>query len=224
MPPPFAADARRYDWVEAVQFAVLALVAPGLFVAGAPWERIGLGWRARKLAEARRRHPERMRAFAAVGLSLAVDVAWRTPAAVNRLQAGGWPLYLEAVSLFVAAVGLWLECVPSDPFVPRSSRPARIALVATSMWTFWIVAYLIAMSHTDFYRAYRHAAGRGLSVIADQQVAAGVMWAIAAFCFVPLVFQNLLQWLRSEDDPDEEFQRMVREERRRGTPPARAAR
>jgi cytochrome c oxidase assembly factor CtaG len=221
--PPVAGYARHYDWVEALQFVVLALAAPGLFVAGAPWEWIGLGRPARALAGARRRHPERLRAFAVVGLALAFDVAWRTPAAVDRLHGGGGFVYLEAASLFVPAVGLWLECVPSDPLVPRSSRPVRIALVAVSMWTFWIVAYLIAMSRSDFYPAYRHTAGRGLSLIADQQIATGVMWAVAGLCFVPLVFQNLLQWLRSEEDPDEELQRLVREERRRGTPSAPAA-
>ncbi len=71
---------------------VLALVAPGLFVAGAPWERIGLCRQAVALASARRRHPERLRSFALVGAALACMVAWRLPTAVNRLQSGGWLL------------------------------------------------------------------------------------------------------------------------------------
>ncbi len=53
----------------------------------------------------------------------------------------------------------------------------------------------------------------------DQQLTAGVMWGVAGACFIPLIFWNLLQWLSSEEDPDEELHRLVREERRRALPP-----
>jgi cytochrome c oxidase assembly factor CtaG len=216
--PPISASAHRYDWAEALQFAILALVAPGLLVAGAPWPQLGLTRAATALAEARRRHPERLRSAAVVGLALACAAAWRTPAAVNRLHAGGWPLALEVVSLTIAGTALWLECVTSPPLIPRSTRPLRIAIAAVSMWTIWILAYMVAMSPNEWYRAYHHVAG-GLSQAADQQITAGVMWAVAAGSFIPLIFWNLVQWLRSEEDPDQELYRLVREDRRRAAPP-----
>jgi cytochrome c oxidase assembly factor CtaG len=217
--PPLATAARRYDWAEALQFIVLALVAPGLFVAGAPWDRVGLGRPARALAAARRRHPERLRSVVLVGAALACMVAWRLPAAVDRLHSGGWPLGVEVVSLSVAGTVLWLECIASPPLVPRSTRPVRIAWCALSMWTIWVTAYLVAMSNSDWYRAYDHVAGGGLRPAVDQQIAAGVLWGVAGVCFIPLIFWNLLQWLRSEEDPDEELHRLVREDRRRALPP-----
>ena len=217
--PPVAPDAQRYDWAEALQFVVLALVAPGLFVAGAPWDRLGLARPARALAEARRRHPERLRSVVLVGGSLACLVAWRLPAAVNRLHSGGWPLALEAVSLSAAGIVLWLECVTSPPLSPRSTRPVRIALIALSMWTVWVIAYLVAMAKGDWYPAYSHMSGQGLSLAIDQQIAAGVIWFVAGACFLPLIFWNLMQWLRAEEDPDEELHRLVREDRRRALPP-----
>ena len=216
--PPLAMAARRYDWAEALQFIVLALVAPGVFVAGAPWDRVRLARAATALAAARRRHPERLRSMVLVGAALACMVAWRLPAAVDRLHSGGWPLAVEVVSLSLAGTVLWLECVTSPPLVPRSTRPVRIALCALSMWTIWVLAYLVAMSDADWYRAYDHVAG-GLRPAVDQQIAAGVLWGIAGACFIPLIFWNLLQWLRSEEDPDEELHRLVREERRRALPP-----
>jgi cytochrome c oxidase assembly factor CtaG len=217
--PPMAGVAQQHDWAEALQFVVLALVGPALCVAGAPWDLIGLSRPAMALAGARRRHPERLRSFTLVGAALACMVAWRLPPAVNRLHSGGWPLALEAVSLGVAGVVLWLECVTSPPLVPRSTRPVRIALCALSMWTIWVLAYLVAMAKGDWYQAYHHGAGSGLSLAMDQQLTAGVMWGVAGACFIPLIFWNLLQWLRSEEDPDEELQRLVREERRRALPP-----
>jgi cytochrome c oxidase assembly factor CtaG len=219
--PPIGNGARRYDWVEALQFAILALVAPALFAAGAPWHQIRLSRAATTLAEARRRHPERLRSAAIVCVALSIDVAWRTPAAVNRLHAGGWPLALEVVSLTACGLGLWLECTPSPPLLPRSTRPVRIALAAVGMWTIWILAYVVAMSSTNWYSAYHHPATGGLSLAGDQQIAAGVMWALAGVCFVPLIFWNLLQWLRSEENPDEELHRLVREEHRRAVTPRR---
>lgn len=217
--PPLGPSATRYDWVEALQFTVLALVAPGLFVAGAPWGRTGLGRAATALAEHRRRHPERLRSVALVGSALACMVAWRLPVAVDRLQRGGWPLAAEVASLSVSGAVLWLECITSPPLVPRSPRPTRIALCALSMWTIWALAYFVAMSNADWYRAYDQLGRGGLSPAVDQQIAAGVMWGAAAACFIPLIFWNLVQWLHSEEDPDEELHRLVREERRRALPP-----
>jgi cytochrome c oxidase assembly factor CtaG len=220
--PPIATQARRYEWVEALQYVVLGLVAPGFFVAGAPWERLGLARPARSLAAARRRHPERLRSAVLVGLALCCMAAWRVPAIVDRLPSSRWWLALEAVTLTCSGTVLWLECVSSAPLIPRSTRPFRIALCAVSMWTTWVIAYMVAMSTADWYPAYRHQVGRGLSKVADQQLAAGLLWAAATACFVPVIFSNLLWWLHSEEDPDEALNRMVSEERRRsGSRPSR---
>lgn len=217
--PPLATSARRYDWAEAVQFMILALVAPGLFVLGAPWPAIGLGRPMAWLADRRHRHPEWVRSALLVAPALACFVVWRSPAAVDQVHDGGWFLALEAASLIVAGTVLWLECLKSPPLVPRCTEPVRIAICAVSMWTIWLMAYLLAMAPGDWYRAYHHPAGHGLSRALDQQVTAGLMWFVTAACFVPLIFWNLMQWFRSEEDPDREMHRLVREERRRALPP-----
>jgi cytochrome c oxidase assembly factor CtaG len=221
--PPLAGSAHRYDWAEALQFMVLALVAPGLVVAGAPWDLLGLGRVAEKLAAARRRHHERARTVAVAAPALACMVAWRTPAAVNALKAGGWLLALEVVSLGIAGAALWLECISSGALVPRGPRPQRIAVAAVSMWTFWVLAYLLAMSGAGWYRSYLHVPGHGISLAIDQQAASGLMWVLATACFAPLIFWHLVQWLRAEEDADHELRRVVREERRRALSPARPA-
>lgn len=203
--------------MEALQFSAFAIVVPALLVAGAPWELLGLERVANSLAEARRRHPERLRTALVVAVGIACAVAWRTPAAVDELHGAWWALALEVSSLVLSGTSLWLECIESPPLVPRSTRPLRIAVVAVSMWAIWVMAYLVGLSRNDWYRAYHHVAGH-LSLAADQQLAAGVMWSIAGAVFIPLVFWNLVQWLRSEEDPDEELHRLVREEHRRATP------
>jgi cytochrome c oxidase assembly factor CtaG len=91
------------------------------------------------------------------------------------------------------------------------------------MWTFWVLAYLLAMSGAGWYRSYLHVPGHGISLAIDQQAASGLMWVLATACFVPLIFWHLVQWLRAEEDADHELRRVVREERRRALSPARPA-
>jgi cytochrome c oxidase assembly factor CtaG len=213
--PPFSGWLRRYEWTEALQFSVLAIVGPALLALGAPWRELGLGPRAEALSESRRRHPEATRTVAFVCLELCAFVAWRTPAAVNWLQRGGWQVLVEALVLVPVGVAFWLECVESPPLVPRSTRPVRIAAAAFAMWTIWVLAYLVGLSHADWYRSFGHVAGRGLSLAADQQVTTGALWFVAACAFIPVIFWNLMAWLRNEENPDEELHSLTREARRR---------
>jgi cytochrome c oxidase assembly factor CtaG len=234
--PPLASLARRFEFVEAIQFAFFAVVVPALVVMGSPWSLLGLAsprpplldddggphpptatlrW-ADRLASARRRHPEAVRSACFAGLALAGAIFWRTPFAVDALARHPWALPLEAASLLGVGVGLWLELVESPPLTPRLPRPSRIALAAIIMWTIWILAYLVGLSHGSWYPAYPHHPGGTLSLSADQQLTTGVMWFISACAFVPVVFSNLIRWLQSEEDPDEELHHLIRQERIRG--------
>jgi cytochrome c oxidase assembly factor CtaG len=250
--PPLATEARRYEFVEAIQYSMLGVVIPALVAIGAPWRRLGLASRSEatteeteateateaeslapsglpgtasaasrllpvdQLARGRRRHPEALRSASFFALYLAGAILWRIPASVNALIRHPWLLAVEAVTLVAVGTGLWLELVESPPLVPRLSRPHRIALAAVSMWAVWILAYLVGLSHASWYHAFVHHAGTGLSLSADQQLSTGVMWFISGCAFIPVVFWNLIQWLQSEEDPDEELHHLLRQERIRG--------
>jgi len=234
--PPVATWARRYESVEAVQFTLLAVVVPALLVLGAPWRLLGLATRhpvptdedgvpvdgdeklkpVDRLARGRRRHPESIRTVGFALAYMAGVILWRIPAAVDALARHRWMVVVEAVTLGAVGVGLWLELVESPPLVPRLSRPSRVALAAVSMWTIWVMGYLVAMSRASWYPAYVHHAGSGLSLAADQQLGTVMIVVISGCAFVPVVYGNLIRWLQSEEDPDEEMQRMLRTERIRG--------
>ena len=116
-----------------------------------------------------------------------------------------------------AGVGLWLELVESPPFSPRLARPKRIALAAVDMWTIWVTAYLVGLSHASVYPSYAHVAGRDLSVSADQALTTGILWLASLCAFIPVIFSNLVRWLRSDEDPDDALYRLVRDQRRGAT-------
>ncbi len=233
--PPLGTWARRYEFVEALQFACFAVVVPALAAVGAPWRLLGLASREPlepdddgnpltsavpgpmdRLADGRRHHASATRSVAFAALYLGGAIVWRSSLGVNALVRTPWLMAVEAVTLLVVGLGLWLELVESPPLSPRLSRPNRLALAAVSMWIIWILAYVVGLSHASWYHAYLHHAGSGLSLSADQQFTTGMLWFVSACAFVPVVFWNLIRWLQAEEDPDEELLHLVRQERIRG--------
>lgn len=210
--PPGATAARQYVFAQAVQFAVLAVLVPALAVLGAPW-RLGppparrpAGVRlADRVANARSHRLSGARAWVILGLFIAVALAWRLPAAVNALVRYPLLTVAEAVTLIAAGCALWLELVESPPLLPRISRPQRAAFAALPMWALWASAYIMGFSGTTWFTALAHAPGHGLGTVADQEIAAGLLWAIPGLCFVPVIYVALITWLRDSADPDDEL-------------------
>jgi cytochrome c oxidase assembly factor CtaG len=212
-----------------VQFCILAIVVPTLLTMGAPWQWIRLAagldtagsdrtaGAVDRLADRRLRHPELIRTLGFVALDVLAVVAWRTPGAAVALVRHGWLAPVEAATVILLGVGLWLELLESPPLVPRSGHLRRAVVAASAMWAFWIDAYVVGLSNTDWYRNFHHVAGHGLSAAADQQIAAAIIWFVAAAAFAPVVFVSALQWIRTDDDPNAELYRLTKLERRSPT-------
>jgi cytochrome c oxidase assembly factor CtaG len=225
--PPLSTAARRDDFAAVLQFSLFAIVVPALVALGAPWRQLGLsagvasGAPPRimdRIADRRNRHRELPWSVAFVGCDLGAAIAWHAPGVVATVTRQSWLVVVEAASLLVFGLGLWLELVASPPLAPRSRHLRRAALAAGARWAFWILAYVVGLSAHGFYRNFHHPAG-GLSAAADQQIASALLWFVAAAAFVPVIFWNALRWLQSEDDPDAELLALARAERRRGMPP-----
>jgi cytochrome c oxidase assembly factor CtaG len=216
--PPVGTYARRYVSVEALQFTVFATVVPALIVLGAPW-RLLLPRRFFRLLEDRRaaRPPHGSgftRGAPILGVFIAAVIVWRLPVTVNALATRPGLAVVEMVTLVAAGCALWLELVESPPLLPRLSRPLRAVFAAVAMWTIWILAYILGFSHVAWFPAYVHPGG--LNPVIDQEIATGIMWAVSALCFVPVVFVTALTWLRDSEDPDEALRALVRADT--GTP------
>ena len=210
-----------------MQFSVLAMAVPALIALGAPWGRMGLSHGAAavgagsreagpvdQLAYPRRRHPEFVRSTLFLLAFMGSVVAWRTPAAVDGVSRDPWLVAAQAATLVAVGLAFWLELVESPPLVPRSTRPVRAVMASVAMWTVWTVGYLVGFSSSSWYSGFHHTMGHGLSAAADQQLSTVVLWFVAAVVFMPVVFWNLLQWLRSEEDPDVELHRLATQARR----------
>lgn len=210
--PPAGTAARHYVIAQALQFAVLAIVAPALIALGAPWRRLALAGGARwsgrlDRVTARRPRVTGGRVWLAVVAFIAVALAWRLPVAVNAMIRQPLVTVAEACTLLAAGCALWLELVESPPLQPRTSRPQRAAFAALPMWAIWASAYIMGFSGTSWFTAIAHPAGHGLSTIADQEIAAALLFAIPGACFVPVIYVSLMTWMRDADEPDEELRR-----------------
>jgi len=84
-----------------------------------------------------------------------------------------------------------------------------MVVAAVSMWMIWILAYFVGFSHTAWYPTIHHTRS-ALSLVADQELAAGVMWAAAAAAFVPVVFVNLIRFLHNDDGLDSELDELLK--------------
>jgi cytochrome c oxidase assembly factor CtaG len=204
--------ARRYVVAESAQFVVFAMVAPALMVLGAPWRLLRLSGPLDRLATARRRQTSFLRAGGYLLVFIGIGVAWRLPPVMDALARHPVLVLPELVTLLAAGTGLWLELVPSPPLAPRLPRPHRAAVAALAMWSTWAVAYVLGLSNHGVFHGYDPAGG-ALSAVADQEITVALVWAVSAFCFVPVVFVTLLTWLSGNGDPDEELQRLARDER-----------
>jgi cytochrome c oxidase assembly factor CtaG len=233
--PPVLTWSGQYEFVQATQFCLFAIVIPALLVVGGPWrwlrltanEPFSVDVDGRRISPANPRLLDRWAqsrtlnsGYRRVVLLLIVFVAqvilWRTAPVVDALVRHPWISVIESLTLVVGGSFLWLELVESAPFRPTTPRPYRIGVSAIAMWSVWVIAYLMAMAQNSWYSGFRHVSGRLFSLAMDQQVTTGLMWFISASAFMPIIFANLSRWLQSEEDPDEELYQLVRRDRSRG--------
>ena len=143
--------------------------------------------------------PTAARAWVALVVFVALVAVWRTPAAIDAL-AGHEPLsLLQSATLVVSGSGLWLNLLDSDAPITGAGRPRRMIMAAIAMWVIWALAFIVGFSGHPMFSAYPHRAGSGLSALGDQELAVGVLWAIPGLALVPVVFVNLVNWLRAQE-------------------------
>ena len=206
--PPVSSLAGRYVVAETAQFAVFAMIVPGLLVLAAPWPLLRLAGPAGWLARTRWRHPSVTRSAGLLALFAACAAGWRLPVAVDAVARHQVLALAELASLLIAGTALWLELVPPAPLRPRGRDGQVAALAAGAMWVIWIIAYILGQATHGVFHGFRYSPGGPLSAVADQELATAVLWGVAAVCFMPVVFRAGLSWLHQDEDVDIELEQV----------------
>jgi putative membrane protein len=209
--PTFDRWADELLWAHMLQHVVLMSVAPPLIVLGAPWLPV---WRGVPL------DVRRPVARFAVGLPAlvhagfrslrnpyvvfvlgAVDLAvWHVPALYDVTLRSAAVHYVEHALFVVLGLLFWLQVLDSPPLHPRLTLLWRAGYATAGAATGWLLAVVLALAPSPLYPAYASQAHRpgGISALADQQLAAGVMIGVGAIPFSLAVFVLIYRWLDGE--------------------------
>jgi cytochrome c oxidase assembly factor CtaG len=197
-------------WVHMLQHVLLLSVAAPLIALGAPWMSIWrplpLGFRrtvaktvARSPALAPLRWLGRSLARpwpALIGCSLMLAV-WHVPPVYDFALRHQGIHVLEHLTFIGFGVLLWIQVFESPPLHPRLPLATRVYYVLAFDVVCWLLSLVLAFAAHPLYPAYAHLAHRpgGLSALADQQIAAGVMLGLGSLAATLYVFWGLYRWL-----------------------------
>jgi putative membrane protein len=183
-----------------LQHIVLMGFVPPLLVLAAPWTFF---WRAVPLTTRRRVAPRAMRlgrllspwpAFLLVNIDIAV---WHVPWLYDLTLRSEAVHYVEHVSFLLTGTLFWIPALDSPPLRARLNELQAAGYVLAGAATGWVLALVLALAPSPLYPAYASLHHRlfGLSALADQQIAGGLMLGIGAIPFSIAVFVFLYHWL-----------------------------
>jgi putative membrane protein len=196
-----------------VQHMLLLEVAAPLIVLSRPWNRL---WRPFSLATRRTvaggiargqwaaplRRTGRWLVVPAVAFVLmnGVFVLWHVPVLYDAALAHPVLHDLEHATFFLTALLFWAHLLGGGPFRARLTLPWRGVYAVGAMIVGWGLAVVIATAPSPLYSHYVDLTSRpwGLSALADQQLAAGIMWVPGSVPWTVIALVCVYGWLDPE--------------------------
>jgi putative membrane protein len=207
---PLDALSEQLFWAHMLQHILLMLVAAPLIVLARPWIRLWRclplatrRWLGRGLSQGRRTAPLRAlsvfigRPVTSLVLFSVVLLGWHLPVMFDATLSSGALHGLEHTLFFVTAVLFFKQVIPSPPLHLSLGAPQRVLYAIGAMIVSWVLAVVLALSPHALYAHYAHETSRpgGISALADQQLAAGIMWVPGSITFLIVVFVFVHRWL-----------------------------
>lgn len=207
--------ADKLFWAHMLQHVLLLTVAAPLIVLGAPWlafwRPLPLGFRrgaAHAFATGALSPVRRAAVFIggpiAAWLLFNADIAiWHVPSLYDVTLRSAGIHYLEHVSFIVLGVLFWIHVLDSPPLRVRLSYTWQLVYIVSAATASWLLAVVLAIATHPLYPAYAalpHRPG-GISALADQQLAAGMMLGPGSIAFAIAVFYAIYAWLGADEQP-----------------------
>ncbi len=208
--------ADRGFWPHMVQHVLVITVAAPLLVLSEPWSmlwrplplaarRRAAGWVARSSGAGALRAAGRQLARPSVAfvVSVATVWLWHLPYAYDLALRHQAIHDLEHLTMLAGAILLWEQVIDTAPLRPRLNEIERALYVSAAAVAGWLLAALLAYWPSALYQPYVTSAHRpgGISALADQQLAAGVMWGPGSLAYSTAVFWLIYVWLADESRP-----------------------
>jgi putative membrane protein len=194
--------ALRLQWAHMVQHVLLLVVAPPLVVLARPLETAAaaFGPRVTRLLNAPRQvlTTHRLRVMAAAaGVAAFVSVmwVWHIPALYNLTLRDDAVHNLEHTAFLAVGLIFWAAALPRRDAAPALGLIGRGVVVLAGLVGSWMLAVFIGYAPTVLYA---YAGSGGLTAMADQQLAAGVMWVPASLPFVIVLVALGARWFEND--------------------------
>ena len=207
--------ADKLFWAHMLQHVLLLTAAAPLIALGAPWLPF---WRPLPLRFRRRAahafadgvlSPVR-RAAVFIGAPLSAwllfnaDIAvWHIPSLYDLTVRNAGVHYLEHISFIVFGILFWVHVVDSPPLHAQLNRARQLVYLVSAATASWLLAVVLAIAPRPLYPAYAalHHRPGGISALADQQLAAGMMLGPGSIAFAIAVFYGIYAWLGADERP-----------------------
>jgi cytochrome c oxidase assembly factor CtaG len=207
---PIDSYADTLFWVHMVQHVLLMMVAPPLLLYGRPWPRLLrpvppairrplartalAGETLKPLRRTLRWLASPLPAFVLFNGTLLV---WHLPALYDLTLRNATVHDLEHALFFGTALLFWVYLVPGASARPRLTDGGQVAYALGALLVGWVLAVVLGMAPHPVYGGYSALAERpgGLSALADQQLAAGVMWVPGSVPYTIALFAAAYRWL-----------------------------
>ena len=206
--------ADRGFWPHMIQHVLLLTVAAPLLVLSEPWSmlwrplplgfrRASAGWVAGRGSGRAVRSVVRplVRPGPALVVAIVTLYIWHLPAAYDLALRYQGIHDLEHLTMLLGAILFWEQVIDTAPLRPALDPIMRALYVSAMAVAGWVLAALIAYWPTPLYAHYIGVTDRpgGVSALADQQIAAGIMWGPGSLAYSVAVFWLIYQWVGVDD-------------------------
>lgn len=203
---PLAALADELFWAHMTQHVLILAVAPPLILLGRPWSTIGRalplsvrrpiarGFWSTPLRTAARRLTS---APFALVLFSGTLVAWHIPFFYDATLRSQGVHELEHSLFLATGLLFWSQLIDSPPFRSRLDHPQRALYAVLGTAAGSVFGLVLALASSPLYSDYGQLPSRpgGISALADQHLAAGIMLVPGSIPFLAACVVFLYGWL-----------------------------
>lgn len=125
---------------------------------------------------------------------------WFYPPLMTYAVTNQYVMDLMHFSFVTAGMGLFLQLIDNPPFPKRVRNPViRLGMILVGTYSSFMLAMLLGLSSGPWFAVYSHIPGKTLSPMADQQIAASVLWVLCMEPFVYTAYYNIKLWMSQSD-------------------------
>ena len=211
-----------YLWMHILFHILVMIAAPPLIAYSKPWRVIEAGIPERfqsfyaslvKASKTNRVFSTAVRIITTPTVALLYFVftmaIWFFPTMMTWAVDNKYAMIAMHFTFITSGMLLFIQLIDSDPFVSRVKDPVRrLGMIMVCAVTGWLIAMFMGFAPHAWYPVYANIPGKHMSPMADQQIAASMLWVL---CMEPLIYTayyNIKLWISlSESNSLEEFRR-----------------